>query len=375
MKNTFFTFVIIISSYQSYAQDANFSSVSINYNNPNGQGLTIYNSNNSAYSTLQVNGSNGYTVPNWANSTVFESVPASTGGFVLSSYTGNINFQTNNRNNRMTITSTGNVGIGTTTPSTPLFVTGGGAMTSGWNKTATLKSTFPVLIFNSNDSKWGGLGYDYSSGLNLWVNASSDDLSGTGNAPFHISNAGNISLGNGNAAFKLNVNGETSFTQFLHLTSNDQEIKLYRDGSAYGYLWSSGLGLHWGKGSNSNSITIDNNGNAGVGTVDTKGYKLAVNGKIRAQEIKVEASPWPDYVFTKDYNLPSLQETEKHIKEKGHLPGIPSTAEVKANGIDLGEMNAKLLQKIEELTLHLIEMNKKAEQQQLDINYLKSKLK
>jgi hypothetical protein len=100
------------------------------------------------------------------------------------------------------------------------------------------------------------------------------------------------------------------------------------------------------------------NSNVGIGTSDTKGYKLAVNGKIRAQEIKVEASPWPDYVFAPDYELPTLQETEKHIKEKGHLPGIPSAAEVKANGIDLGEMNAKLLQKIEELTLHLIEKDK-----------------
>ncbi|MNY60919.1 hypothetical protein D3C86_1975370 [compost metagenome] len=59
-----------------------------------------------------------------------------------------------------------------------------------------------------------------------------------------------------------------------------------------------------------------------------------------------------------NYHLPSLQETEQHIKEKGHLPGIPSAEEVKNNGVDLGEMNAKLLQKIEELTLHLIEQNK-----------------
>ncbi|WP_316810324.1 hypothetical protein [Pedobacter heparinus] len=104
-------------------------------------------------------------------------------------------------------------------------------------------------------------------------------------------------------------------------------------------------------------IVVD--GNLGVGTNNFQGYKLAVNGKIRAQEIKVEASPWPDYVFTKDYQLPTLQQTEQHIKEKGHLPGIPSAAEVKTNGIDLGEMNAKLLQKIEELTLHLIEQNKR----------------
>ncbi|SMC75173.1 hypothetical protein [Pedobacter africanus] len=103
------------------------------------------------------------------------------------------------------------------------------------------------------------------------------------------------------------------------------------------------------------------NGNVGIGTA-TPDSKLAVNGNIRAHEIKVETANWPDYVFAKDYELPTLQETEKHIKTKGHLPGIPSAAEVKANGIDLGEMNAKLLQKIEELTLHLIRQQKEIEQ-------------
>ncbi|WP_316810318.1 hypothetical protein [Pedobacter heparinus] len=105
-------------------------------------------------------------------------------------------------------------------------------------------------------------------------------------------------------------------------------------------------------------------GNVGIGTTDSRGYKLAVNGKIRAQEIKVEAFPWPDYVFTKDYQLPTLQQTEQHIKEKGHLPGIPSAVEVKTNGIDLGEMNAKLLQKIEELTLYLLKQDKRINSQQ-----------
>jgi len=100
-------------------------------------------------------------------------------------------------------------------------------------------------------------------------------------------------------------------------------------------------------------------GNIGIGTQDTRGYKLAVSGNMIAESVKVQLrSAWPDYVFTKDYTLPSLKETEKHIKEKGHLPGIPSTAEVKNNGIDLGDMNAKLLEKIEGLTLHLIQKDK-----------------
>jgi hypothetical protein len=109
-------------------------------------------------------------------------------------------------------------------------------------------------------------------------------------------------------------------------------------------------------------MTMLANGNLGIGTASPT-EKLSVNGKIRAHEIKVETSGWPDYVFAKGYQLTSLEETEKHIKEKGHLPGIPSAEEVKANGVDLGEMNAKLLKKIEELTLHLIEQNKKIELQ------------
>jgi hypothetical protein len=133
-------------------------------------------------------------------------------------------------------------------------------------------------------------------------------------------------------------------------------------------------------------------GNVGIG-INSPTEKLSVKGKIRSQEIKVEMADWPDYVFAKDYQLPSLEETEKHIQEKGHLLGFPSAAEVKANGVDLGEMNAKLLKKIEELTLYLIDMKKEndqerskqqekterqeklIEQQQKDINELKSKFK
>jgi len=119
---------------------------------------------------------------------------------------------------------------------------------------------------------------------------------------------------------------------------------------------------------NKNDLVVK--GNISIGVANTQGYKLAVNGNIRAKEIKVENANWPDYVFAKDYKLPSLQETEKHINEKGHLPGIPSAQDVKTNGIDLGEMNAKLLQKIEELTLHVIEQNKQLQLQNRRIDEL-----
>jgi len=120
------------------------------------------------------------------------------------------------------------------------------------------------------------------------------------------------------------------------------------------------------------AIKAIENGNVGIG-ISSPSEKLSVNGNIRAKEIKVETQNWPDYVFKSNYSLPSLEATEKHIKEKGHLPGIPSAAEAEEQGINLSEMNGKLLKKIEELTLYLIEMKKKQDQQELKIKELSGK--
>lgn len=103
-------------------------------------------------------------------------------------------------------------------------------------------------------------------------------------------------------------------------------------------------------------------------------YRLFVKDGIRAEKVKVDlasANGWADYVFKKDYKLNSLEEVEKHIQEKGHLPNIPSADEVVKNGINLGEMDAKLLEKIEELTLYSIEQNKQIKSQSEEIKELK----
>ena len=106
------------------------------------------------------------------------------------------------------------------------------------------------------------------------------------------------------------------------------------------------------------SLMTNGSGNVGIGAEASSEHKLSVNGKIRAQEIKVETANWPDYVFKQAYKLPSLSETEQFIQENGHLPEVPKAEEVEANGIQLGEMNKTLLKKIEELTLHVIELDK-----------------
>lgn len=124
------------------------------------------------------------------------------------------------------------------------------------------------------------------------------------------------------------------------------------------------------------SVSDDGNGNislvmpktnsfVGIGTTSftdgTDIFLLSVDGNVRARRVKVYTS-WADYVFEDDYYLPTLEEVEKHIEEKGHLIDIPSAAEVEANGIELGEMNKLLLQKIEELTLYTIELNKQVQE-------------
>ena len=108
-------------------------------------------------------------------------------------------------------------------------------------------------------------------------------------------------------------------------------------------------------------MTVDQNGNVGIGT-SSPNQKLTVNGTIYGKEVKVDLSvPGPDYVFEPSYDLKPLAEIETYIKENKHLPEVPSAKEMEANGVQLGEMNMLLLKKIEELTLHLIEMKKENE--------------
>nr|WP_315176509.1 hypothetical protein [uncultured Flavobacterium sp.] len=109
------------------------------------------------------------------------------------------------------------------------------------------------------------------------------------------------------------------------------------------------------------------NGNVGIGTSNPTS-KLTVAGNINSREVKVSVDAGADFVFEKDYALPSLQEVEKFVTENKHLPEIASAKDMQKEGINLSEMNIKLLQKIEELTLYLIE-------QQKDIEMLKKELK
>jgi hypothetical protein len=189
--------------------------------------------------------------------------------------------------------------------------------------------------------------------------------------------AGNVGIGTTTPSAKLNVynsgptqvivgNSSTStggFTSLLFGTSADS--------NGYGYLQSikaSGTAL-------GDIILNKDGGNVGIGTTQTDA-KLTVKGTIHTNEVKVDLNvQGPDYVFEKGYDLMSLEETKAYIDANKHLPEVPSAKEMEKNGVQLGEMNLLLLKKVEELTLHLIEQNKKLEIQQQEINQLKGQLK
>ena len=129
-------------------------------------------------------------------------------------------------------------------------------------------------------------------------------------------------------------------------------------------------------------MRITQDGKIGIGT-KSPDAKLTVNGDIHAKEVKIDLAIAPDYVFEKyydgystlksDYKMPTLQEIEAFTKENKHLPEVPSSKEIKENGLKLGEMNAILLQKVEELTLYLIEQNKEIEKLKTKVDELSKK--
>lgn len=196
------------------------------------------------------------------------------------------------------------------------------------------------------------------------------------NNHLNINSQGNIGIGTATPQSPLEINQENNpyndSALVISEPNNSQKIYLHLANSSSGQYGFFSLGGNTKLRGNGKQSSFD--GALGIGTINVGSWKLAVNGKIRAKEIKVETG-WSDFVFYDDYKLPTLKEVEKHIKEKGHLKDIPSAKEVKENGVFLGEMDAKLLQKIEELTLYTIDQQKEIEKLKKENNLLKSLLK
>ncbi len=230
----------------------------------------------------------------------------------------------------------GNVGIGGFSgPGIPLArldVIGSGT-TSGTNNLILRNSIGDTLLRMRDDGRMG-IGYNGTSyGRTM-------NLGGTG-INFYTAN-------------------EAAFGGAVFPT--DTSLVLWSNSGANNYLI---LQPSWGKtgiGTYSPNAKLHLNGNMLIGGTSLNpatGYTLSIDGKMICTEARVQlTASWPDYVFADDYQLPSLESVEKYVQQNKHLPNIPAAAEVEAQGFDLGDMNRKLLEKIEQLTLHLIEIKK-----------------
>lgn len=287
-------------------------------------------------------------------------------GYSANNQGGHLSFQTKQDGisswpaERMRITDAGNVGIGTSYPTSMLTVAGIIQSTTGGIK-------FPDGTVQTTASTGGG-GWA-TSGTNIYntntgsvgigISAPTTRLhvvaNGTEAATFERSDAGRagvtikaatsqqaaITMNDGaNAKWRLGKETNNSFFIF-DVVNNRNAVSLGTDGNMY---------------------VQPAGGRVGIGTTNIGATTmLAVEGKIGAREVNVMATGnvFPDYVFDEDYALTPLPDLERTIKTSKHLPGVPSASDVKKNGIDVGTMQITLLKKVEELTLYVIDQNKK----------------
>lgn len=216
------------------------------------------------------------------------------------------------------------------------------------------------LDYNSILSEGDNLYLGSPNGYNLVLN--------------HTSN-GNVGIGTEFPTSKLDIAGVLQTRNLETLNAYWDNLQLWSDG-ANSYIQSNG---------DENGLRIKSNGGGkilfeskvGIGTenVTDNNFNLFVEKGIRTRKQKVDQASLADYVFDASYQLQPLNQVETYIRENKHLPEMPSAVEVKKDGIDVGENQALLLRKIEELTLYIIQQQKEIQQQNKEMMKMKARLK
>ncbi len=278
--------------------------------------------------------------------------------------------------NNMYSNVTGNVGIGTTAPGAKLHV----------NSTANTNNT--IGIFESDISS-GGLYNElrFSALANtspaairymLGTNPNSSELSflqqpdsGSGLVErMRIDKSGNIGIGTASPGANLDIYKSAGVRAQMGTSNNGHYFASQSDDNTDGFeiyqqhgsnTTRNSLAVYDNRtGSKSAAFVVRGDGNIGIG-IANPAEKLSVNGAIKAKEIIIQTTGWPDFVFKKDYDLMPLSQLKEYIDNNKHLPEIPSADDVSEKGVKVGDIQAKLLQKIEELTLYMIDLEKKTD--------------
>jgi hypothetical protein len=247
---------------------------------------------------------------NYNNELLIRNSVGGSGG--ISFGTGNVTGY-ENAVTRMSIKDDGRIGIGTTQPSDKLHIS---------------DNTLPSIKISKGTSYWGQL-----------------------------------SLATGNGSFS---NFAKQGDLVLRTDATADDIIITARNSTGSIRFGTGIG-------DTEKMTITSSGRVGIGTNEPQS-ELAVNGTITAKEVIVTTDGWPDFVFTDNHNLMSLNKLEQHVKVNKSLPGIPTEKEVLEGGVKLGDMQAKLLEKVEELTLYTIAQEKRLAQLEKENEELKKQI-
>jgi len=320
--------------------------VGIGTKNPNGQ-LSMANYTGDNVAINDFDGIIQFNVPNIFDGTLYKSAFIQVSdindlrmGTNSGNNTGKVIFRTN-ATDQVVIDQQGEVGIGTTTPIAKLHIPTG--------QDADLSSSRNGFVM---------LGTGTGTSLLLDNNEIMVKDNATTAGTLSIQNdGGEVVVG---ARTTINKGGEA-----LKLNGVDPAINLYVNGIQKSYIWQTGDNLNIGVSSATGRIIMNTNQvQIGTNSALPAGFKLGVGGKVICEELKVklQSSVWPDYVFAEDYKLKSLSEVEQFILKNKHLPGIPSAVEVEKNGIEVGDMQKRMMEKIEELTLYILDQQKQIDE-------------